>query len=303
MITENVTTESIPAFTLSDYMKDQKMKVTEALEAWFKPQVHEKVVEASCYSLLLPSKRLRPMFCIETCIGLGGKEEDALPAAMALEMVHSYSLVHDDLPAMDNDDLRRGKPTNHRVYGEATAILAGDGLLTSAFEVLAKAGDVDAEVRVAWVKELSEAAGMNGMVLGQQWDMDEVSGASLESVEKLHRKKTAALFAASMVMGAIAAKAPQEVIDHLRNFALDMGLAFQIRDDVLDIEGDASIGKPVKSDERNEKGTYVSAVGLETAKKQYQSWYDQAMTHLGQVQFTCDNRLKDLTRFVVERKV
>jgi geranylgeranyl diphosphate synthase type II len=201
---------------------------------------------------------------------------------MALEMVHTYSLIHDDLPSMDNDDLRRGQPTNHKVYGEATAILAGDGLLTAAFEVLAKEGSVNSDIRVNWVQELSEAAGMQGMVLGQQLDMDGLKDASLEDLENLHRRKTGALLAASVVMGAMTAQAPQSTLNILREFALDMGLAFQIRDDILDVIGGAELGKPVLSDEKNQKATYVSLLGLEKAQSAGEGFTEDFKIEKGQ---------------------
>ncbi|MDB5038455.1 MAG: ispA, partial [Bacteriovoracaceae bacterium] len=193
--------EDFECLSFADYLSLQKKKVETALHAWCESS-KEKVFKAASYSLLLPSKRLRPLFCLETCKAFLGSEEKAIPAAMALEMVHTYSLIHDDLPAMDNDDLRRGKPTNHKVFGEATALLAGSALLTAAFEILSKADQVSAKVRVNWVRELSEAAGANGMVLGQDWDMSPPEDVTLDSLQSLHRKKTGALLAASVVMGA-----------------------------------------------------------------------------------------------------
>lgn len=288
--------------TFTDYFNQQRTRIEAALKAWYQGQ-NNRAVEAASYSLLGSSKRIRPLFCLETCRAIAGSDTAALSAAMALEMVHTYSLIHDDLPAMDNDDLRRGRPTNHKVYGDATAILAGDGLLTSAFEVLAKASDIDAGIRVEWVNELSVAAGLAGMVLGQQLDMESKEDFRLADLEDLHRKKTGALLAASVVMGAQAAEAPQQTIEVLREFALDMGLAFQIRDDVLDVVGGAEIGKPVLSDEKNSKVTYVSLLGLEGATQQSKLWFDRAMSRLKLANLAYSNRLEELTRFVVERKV
>ncbi len=302
---EAASRQALSGATFSDYLHEQRLKIDEALSRWFAAG-DEKVLQAVRYSLLLPSKRLRPIFCLETCRGFLGSDARALPAAMALEMVHTYSLVHDDLPAMDNDDLRRGKPTNHKVFGDAHAILAGDALLTSAFEVLGKAGssETSAKARIDWVVELSEAAGIAGMVLGQALDM-EASGrtAAVEELESLHRKKTGALLAASVVMGGIAAGVDQSILNGLRAFALDMGLAFQIQDDVLDVIGGEEIGKPTRSDERNVKATYVSLLGLEGAKAQAKKWSDNAMRHLSGISFPYGNRLEELTRFVIERRV
>jgi geranylgeranyl diphosphate synthase type II len=288
--------------SFQDYLSEQQSRMQSAFEKWLAPQKN-RTIEAAAYSLLGKSKRIRPLFCLEACRAFLGADEAAIPAAMALEMVHTYSLIHDDLPSMDNDDLRRGQPTNHKVYGEATAILAGDGLLTAAFEVLAKEGSVNSDIRVNWVQELSEAAGMQGMVLGQQLDMDGLKDASLEDLENLHRRKTGALLAASVVMGAMTAQAPQSTLNILREFALDMGLAFQIRDDILDVIGGAELGKPVLSDEKNQKATYVSLLGLEKAQSAGEYWFDRALKKLRLIDFRFQNRLEELTRFVVERKV
>lgn len=284
------------------YLSEQQRRVQAALDTWFGID-RNRTVDAACYSLLGKSKRIRPIFCLEACRAFLGADEAALPAALALEMVHTYSLIHDDLPAMDDDDLRRGQLTNHKVFGEATAILAGDGLLTSAFEILAKAGSVHSDIRVQWVRELSEAAGMQGMVLGQQLDMDGNDVKDLHGLERLHRRKTGALLAASVVMGAMTAQASQNTLDILREFASDMGLAFQIRDDVLDVVGGQEIGKPILSDEKNSKITYVSLLGLDGAKSASDFWLEKALKKLKLVEFRFENRLEELTQFVVERKV
>jgi geranylgeranyl pyrophosphate synthase len=294
-------------------MKAAREDLDRALEQtlrFFERGGKNSVVEAIRYSLMLPSKRLRPLLCLETCRGLTGSTEAALPAAVALEMIHSYSLVHDDLPSMDNDDLRRGKPTNHKVFGEAMAILAGDGLLTQAFEVLVRsqeifgqAYEVSPTIKVAWVQELAKAAGVEGMVWGQAIDMETLRQSSVGALESLHRKKTGALIAASVAMGAMAAGANQQTIDILREFALDLGLAFQIQDDVLDVTGGVEMGKPVRSDERNEKPTYVSVLGLDGAKQAADDWYRKSLNLLGQVEFQHANSLEKLARFVVERQV
>jgi len=175
--------------TFSDYLMSQQNKIDDALRAWFQSKPQEKILEAACYSLFLPSKRLRSLLCLETCYALCGQEDRAMSAAMALEILHTYSLIHDDLPVMDNGELRRGKLTNHRVYGEGLALLAGDGLLTAAFEVLAKSS-ASAQTCIKWMVELAEAAGMEGMVLGQQIDIENNPFQTEEQLEFLHRKKT-----------------------------------------------------------------------------------------------------------------
>lgn len=288
---------------LSFYLKSQRDRVDAALSQWFDGGEGEKLTESMRYSLFLPSKRIRPLFCLEACRAFVGSDEAALPAAMALEMVHTYSLIHDDLPSMDNDDLRRGKPTNHKVYGEAGAILAGDGLLTLAFEVLSKAGTSAATTRLAWIRELSQAAGYQGMVLGQHWDMESIRDSSVAALEALHRKKTGALLAASVAMGAQAAEAHPLSVTELREFGFEMGLAFQIRDDILDVIGGEEIGKPIRSDEKNKKPTYISVLGLEGAKAACEEVTNRALHRLETLNLPMPNRLAELTRFVIERKV
>ena len=222
--------------------------------------------DAMRYSLLAGGKRLRPVLLLESCRMCGGDVEGALPFACAVEMLHTYSLIHDDLPAMDNDDLRRGRPTNHKVYGEATAILAGDGLLTAAFEtMLEHGGDLPAPRVLAAAACLGRAAGARGMVGGQALDMaGEGHALALADVEELQRLKTGALIAAAAEMGCILAGGGAEARAAVRRYAEKLGLAFQIRDDMLDVVGDeATLGKPIGSDAENEKTTFVTLKGLE----------------------------------------
>ena len=220
--------------------------------------------EAMEYSLLAGGKRIRPVLTLETCRLCGGEAEAALPFACAVEMVHTYSLIHDDLPAMDNDDLRRGRPTNHVVYGEATAILAGDALLTAAFEQLTRA-KLPAERIVAAVRFLSQAAGSAGMVGGQVLDMaGEGNALSLEELKLLQSLKTGALIAAAVELGCIAAGGTVEQRARMQTYALALGRAFQVRDDMLDVtSSETELGKPIGSDRANEKSTFVTALGLE----------------------------------------
>lgn len=220
--------------------------------------------EAMNYSLLAGGKRIRPVLTLESCRMCGGDVEKALPFAAALEMIHTYSLVHDDLPAMDNDDLRRGRPTNHVVYGEATAILVGDALLTAAFEQLAGA-QLPAERVVEAVACLSKAAGHEGMVGGQALDMaGEGHAVTKQELEQLQSLKTGALISAAAQLGCIAAGGSQAQREWLNQYAQALGRAFQIRDDMLDVIGsDDELGKPVGSDHINEKNTFVTALGLD----------------------------------------
>lgn len=220
--------------------------------------------EAMEYSLLAGGKRIRPILTLETCRLCGGGAETALPFACAVEMIHTYSLIHDDLPAMDDDDLRRGRPTSHIVYGEATAILAGDALLTAAFEQLTKA-DLPASRVVEAVRCLSRAAGSAGMVGGQALDMaGEGRVLNRGELELLQSLKTGALIFAAAELGCIAAGGAPEQRAQVRAYAQALGRAFQIRDDMLDvISSQEELGKPVGSDQANEKSTFVSVLGLE----------------------------------------
>lgn len=219
--------------------------------------------EAMEYSLMAGGKRIRPVLVLETCRMCGGNLQQALPFAAAVEMVHTYSLIHDDLPAMDDDQLRRGRPTNHVVYGEATAILAGDGLLTAAFGQLA-AAELPARQVVEAVRCLSEAAGPEGMVGGQALDMAGEGRAMTRSeLEQLQSLKTGALIAAAAQLGCIAAGGSQEQLGQVKRYAQALGRAFQVRDDMLDVtSSDEELGKPVGSDRVNEKNTFVTALGL-----------------------------------------
>lgn len=232
--------------------------------AFTKEKHYADLQEAMNYSLLAGGKRIRPVLTLESCRMCGGDMEKALPFAAALEMIHTYSLVHDDLPAMDNDDLRRGRPTNHVVYGEATAILVGDALLTAAFEQLAGA-QLPAEQIVAAVACLSKAAGHKGMVGGQALDMaGEGRALTKQELEQLQSLKTGALISAAAQLGCIAAGGSEVQREHLNNYAQALGRAFQIRDDMLDvISSREELGKPVGSDHINEKSTFVTALGLD----------------------------------------
>ena len=223
--------------------------------------------EAMEYSLLAGGKRIRPVLTLEVCRMCGGNLQAALPFACGLEMIHTYSLIHDDLPAMDNDQLRRGRPTNHVVYGEATAILAGDGLLTAAFEQLTRA-ELPPERIVAAVSCLSRNAGPSGMVGGQALDMaGEGRAMTRGELEQLQSLKTGALISAAAELGCIAAGGTEEQRRNVRAYAQALGRAFQVQDDILDVTStDEELGKSVGSDRANEKTTFVTALGLEGSR-------------------------------------
>lgn len=225
--------------------------------------------DAMNYSLLAGGKRIRPVLTMEVCKACGGERFTALPFACAIEMIHTYSLIHDDLPCMDDDDLRRGRATNHKVYGEAMALLAGDALLTAAFETLASAENLQAHQIAEGVSCLSRAAGPAGMVGGQSLDIaGEGRALALSDVEEIHALKTGALITAAAELGCIAAGADEKKRMAIRTYAQRLGLAFQIRDDMLDVEGcTEDLGKPIGSDVSNQKTTFVSLNGLEACRK------------------------------------
>jgi farnesyl diphosphate synthase len=263
-----------------------------------------RVSEAMRYATLAGGKRLRPFLVVEGARLFGVEPEGALRAAAAIEMVHCYSLVHDDLPAMDDDDMRRGRPTVHKAFDEATAILAGDGLLTRAFEVLADpATHPDGAVRCALVAALARAAGAEGMVGGQMIDLAvEHRATGIGEITRLQRLKTGALIHFSCSAGPIMAHAPAQLRDAMHFYAQDFGLAFQMADDLLDVEGDAAaLGKATGKDAGRGKATFVSLLGVERAREQAARLADQAAAHLASFGPDAD-RLRQLARWAVERR-
>ncbi|HCA54978.1 MAG TPA: geranyl transferase [Ruminococcaceae bacterium] len=243
------------------------------------------VIEAMCYSLTAGGKRIRPLLVLSFAELCGGSAEAAMPFACAIEMIHTYSLIHDDLPCMDNDDMRRGKPTNHKVYGEAAAVLAGDALLTLAFETVLcdKAVALNGFEKCAKAgRLLSVCSGVNGMIGGQIIDIEsEGRTVSSEHLEVMDRKKTGALIKASCLLGCISAGANEQQQKAAARYAECIGLAFQIVDDMLDILADEkTLGKPVGSDEKNKKSTYVSLLGLEECQKRSEALTEEAIQSL-----------------------
>ena len=261
-----------------------------------------RLAESMEYSLMAGGKRLRPILVMAAADAVGARGTDFVQAACGIEMIHTYSLIHDDLPAMDNDDYRRGKLTNHKVFGEALAILAGDALLTQAFEVILRQQGVPAQVLLEVLREMSIAAGPNGMVGGQVIDMlSEGKRISMEELRKMHMGKTGALFRAAIRSGAILGGDSEAKLAALTTYADCFGLAFQITDDILDVVGDeAVIGKPVGSDERNEKSTYVTLTSLEEAKKLAADTVQQALDAL-EVFGDEAKFLRDLVKMLLER--
>ncbi len=292
---------------LTHYLKERQALVEEALCASINDgRVPTKLADAMSYSLNAGGKRLRPVLVIAGAEAVGGNAAQVLPAAVALEMIHTFSLIHDDLPAMDDDSLRRGKPTNHVVYGEACAILAGDGLLAEAFAVLADPAhftDVDPATRVAVIHDIAQATGPRGMTGGQVIDMEATGTAQTEAtLERLHAHKTGRLITVSVITGARLAGATSAEITALTRYGDDIGLAFQIADDILDIEGNQEeIGKDIGSDAAQGKSTYPTVIGMAAAKQRARALVEKAIDALSTFEDAADP-LRAIARYVIERK-
>ena len=259
-------------------MSKEKMKACQNLVEETLPKLlpekdgyNDLLVDAMGYSLLSGGKRLRPILAMAACAAVGGKPEDALYAGCCIECIHAYSLIHDDLPGMDDDVLRRGKPTNHVVYGVGMATLAGDGLQALAFENLSRYWLQKEEMGIGLrvVRELAAGSGCDGMVVGQAQDLEsEGRMISAEHMRYIHSRKTGALIKAAVRIGAVIGGADEEALAQITDYGTAIGLAFQITDDILDVVGDtAVIGKPVGSDEKNEKATYPALYGMEQARQ------------------------------------
>ncbi len=271
-------------FDLSVYLKERQKLVEAALDKSIAVVYPEKIYEAMRYSLLAGGKRLRPILCLATCEMTGGNIEMSLPTACALEMIHTMSLIHDDLPSMDNDDYRRGKLTNHKVYGDDVAILAGDGLLAYAFEYVANnTKNVAATQILQVISRLARAVGAAGLVGGQVVDleMEGKTDVTLETLNFIHNHKTAALLEASVVCGGILSGASSEDLQRLQRYSQNIGLAFQIVDDILDITAtQEQLGKTAGKDQKAQKVTYPSLWGLEESSKQAQLLIEAACAQL-----------------------
>ena len=283
------------------YMAQLKQEIDIAMLDHQYHSVHT-VAEAMRYSIKNGGKRFRPILFLMVLDAFGIPREKGMATAVALEMIHTYSLIHDDLPAMDDDDLRRGVPTNHNVYGEAVAILAGDGLLTDAFNVLVNDKNLDVETRLKLVRLLTAAAGSCGMIEGQLLDMEaEEKTVSLDELKKIHQLKTGKLVEFACLAAGLIAEPTGIHLHRLRWFANHLGLAFQIKDDILDVEGDAlKIGKAVGSDEMNGKSTYVSLLGLDGAKQMLEVEVNKALGELAALPADTE-MLKELTVYVASR--
>lgn len=293
---------------IGDYQKRCQARVDGCLDALFQAPLAplERLFAAMRYSVMNGGKRVRPLLVYAACEALEGDLAQADGAACAVELIHAYSLVHDDLPAMDDDDLRRGQPTTHIAFDEATAILAGDGLQSLAFDTLAgtRGNPADAALRLRMLGVLARAAGPAGMVGGQAIDLGAV-GIKLDqpALERMHRHKTGALIEAAVALGALASgRADEPALDALRRYAGAIGLAFQVQDDILDVESDtATLGKQQGADIARDKPTYPALLGLEAAKAYAQALHDQAHAALAGFGPAADP-LRALARYIVERR-
>ncbi|SDL77519.1 (2E,6E)-farnesyl diphosphate synthase [Pseudomonas indica] len=293
---------------IETYQARCQARVDAALANLFQPSHPEleRLYQAMRYSVINGGKRVRPLLVYAACEALDGDVGRADGAACAVELIHAYSLVHDDLPAMDDDDLRRGQPTTHKAFDEACAILAGDGLQTLAFEVLAdpRGNPREIELRLAMITALARAAGPAGMVGGQAIDLGSV-GRKLDrqALETMHRHKTGALIEASVQLGALASGQADDIaLKALHQYAQAIGLAFQVQDDILDVESDtATLGKTQGKDQANDKPTYPALLGLDAAKAYAQDLRDQAL-HALRAFGDAAEPLRELARFIVERR-
>lgn len=291
------------------FLQEQCARIDEALDHFLpkETELPHSVHKAMRYSVFAGGKRVRPILMLAACQAVGGNTGCALPAACAMEMIHTYSLIHDDLPAMDDDDFRRGNPTNHKVFGEAIAILAGDALLTEAFKLTSDprfSEGCDPSGRLAVIHEIATCAGSYGMVGGQVIDMESEGRQDIDlpTVQYIHTHKTGALIKASVVAGALLGGASGEKLAAVTRYGEAAGLAFQIADDILDIEGTTEeIGKDAGSDQARGKATYPAVIGLAAAKVEAQAMMDEAMRSLD-VFGTEADPLREIARYIVQRK-
>ncbi|GEB76501.1 polyprenyl synthetase family protein [Sporolactobacillus inulinus] len=288
---------------LNAYLAEKKEWFDDQLAKLFDhASITPKLKNSMLYSIKAGGKRIRPILLFATLHSFGRDEKLGLKTALGLEMIHTYSLIHDDLPAMDNDTLRRGQPTNHVVYGDGTAVLAGDGLLTAAFQMVADDQRLDAAVRVALIGMLAKAAGPEGMVGGQEDDLEaEGKLLHLEELMSIHKRKTGALIRFPVEAAAIIAEATELQTEALIRYSEHLGLAFQIGDDILDVVGDEeALGKTIGSDLANKKNTYVSLLRVDGAKEKLAQEVKQALANLKELGFE-DGLLGDLARYLEKR--
>lgn len=293
---------------LKQYLAERCKIVDEALERYLPPEdeLPTSIHKAMRYSIFAGGKRVRPILMIAASDAVGGSVDNVLPAACAMEMIHTYSLIHDDLPAMDDDDFRRGRPTNHKVFGEAVAILAGDALLTEAFILLStnRHSNASPQAVLAVINEIARAAGSRGMVGGQVVDMESEGKKDIDLplVQYIHTHKTGALIKASVKAGGILGGADERSLSALNRYGEAIGLAFQIADDILDIVGTTEeIGKDAGSDQARGKATYPSVIGLSDSKRRAAELLDLALEELAIFDEKADP-LREIAKYVIARK-
>jgi geranylgeranyl diphosphate synthase, type II len=293
---------------LKQYLERRRRRVDEALDRWvageeeFPAEVHR----AMRYSLFAGGKRLRPILALAAAEAAGGKAAEAMPVACALELIHTYSLIHDDLPAMDDDDLRRGRPTSHRVFGEATAILAGDALLTEAFRLMARQDlmkSVSAPRRLRAIYLVAAGSGSRGMVGGQAVDIaSEGKAISAETLEYIHSRKTGALIEAAVSAGAVVGGGSPREVSALEEYGRKTGLAFQIIDDLLDVQGDPSkMGKAAGKDRARGKATYPAFFGIADSRRRAERLVQEALASLDSFRRRAEP-LREIARYILQRK-
>ena len=296
----------MPRQDIKSYLKEKRRLIDDFLEGYLEGTSQPAVLfESMRYSLMAGGKRIRPILVMASYEACGRKAEDIIPQAASLELIHTYSLIHDDLPSMDNDDLRRGKPTNHRVFGEAIALLAGDALLTEAFRMMTISGkrSLRPEILVRSIQEIAIAVGAHGMVGGQVQDvLSENAEPDSDMVHFIHLRKTAAFIRSAVIIGAILADSGKAREKALGRYGEHVGLAFQIVDDILDIEGKTEeIGKPAGSDQSRMKMTYPSVIGMDSAKREARKLVDRAVDSLGDFSHEADP-LRQLAEYLFTRK-
>ena len=295
-------------FDIKHYLKEKRILIDKFLKTYFENHIKPSVLhDAMKYSIFAGGKRIRPILAFASYEIGGGDSTEILPQATALELIHTYSLIHDDLPAMDNDELRRGKPTNHRVFGEAIAILAGDALLTEAFFMITNKAHHVKRFRPSCLmnitREIAFAAGAYGMVGGQAQDIiSDSSESDMNTVQFIHYHKTAALIRASVRVGALLAGIRGNELKSLTKYGNNIGLAFQIIDDILDIEGEtAELGKSAGSDIKKNKMTYPSLIGIEESRKKAQEMIDGAIDSISTFSYNA-NPLREIARYLLKRR-
>lgn len=289
---------------LHSYLIEKRRRINVAMNEIL-PNDSSRIVKAMKHSLMARGKRIRPILCIASAEAVGGSAENVMPAACALEIIHTYSLIHDDLPAMDNDDIRRGQPTCHVAFDEATAILAGDALLTLAFQILSSVKFTRKDFATKWlnvINIIASAAGYNGMVEGQARDIaSEGVLLNLDELENMHLLKTGALIKASICCGAILGNGSTQQIESLENYAKNVGLAFQVADDILNVEGDPVVmGKSVGTDAIRQKNSYPSFLGIEESKQFAKQLINNALTAINCFDYNAEP-LRLIANYIVNR--